>query len=153
MQCREGKAPGCALDAGDPLHLRHTAGSKAELRGREEVVAREVRAWLAEVAQPEAGRTVLLLELCALALREPAARARPRRLTGREADRPRHRQVGADPGERFQHRRLRIVEAGRQCADGDDESDADREAERGEDRAAASPSQLAEDVRNVEDAS
>ena len=51
----------------------------------------------------------------------------------------------------FEHLLLRVVEAGRERADrGDDEADADAEAERGEQRAALPAPQLGEHVGEVE---
>ncbi len=63
---------GCRGDAVDLLDRGHLGGREAELRGRDEVVAGERLARLAEVAEAEAGAAVLLLQLLALLVGETA---------------------------------------------------------------------------------
>jgi hypothetical protein len=128
--------------------LRDARGGEAELARGAEVVAGELRPRLAEVAQAEASRPVLLLELLPFLLGELR---KPVAVAG-EADGARDGHVGADAGERLQHLRLRLVEPLGERSNRDDEPDAEREPERREDGAAAASPQLTEGVRDVEHA-
>jgi len=67
--------------------------------------------------------------------RGPAARALGRRL--------RHGDVGAHAVQRVQHGGLRVLDAVRGCGHGDHQADAERQAQRDEDRLAHPPPQLA----------
>ena len=127
------------------------ARREAELRRGDEVVAGELRrrarrARLQAGAGPPPFSSSQLLPLALRELLEAAAADR----WSRDVDRPRDRHVRADAGERLEHVGLRAVEAGRECVDGHDEADADGEAERGEDGAAAPPAELREHVGHVE---
>src|SRR5262249_47440023 len=133
-----------AVELRDPLDL---ARGERELRGRHEVVAREVRARLSEIPQAEPAAAVLLLQLIALLLgqlREPAVVGR------REVDGARHGHVRADAREWLEDLRLCLVETRGQRIDRHDETDSEAEAERGEDRPPASPAELREDVGEEE---
>ena len=116
---------------------------------RHKRVARELLAGVAQVLQPEAAAAVLPTELLALLvgqlLEGPVAGVG-------KLDWPRHGHVRADTRERFEHLRLRPVETVGKRGYGDDEANADAEAERREDRAAESPPQLGEHVGDVEHA-
>ena len=129
-----------AVDRRDSIHL---ARSERELCGRDEVVAREAIARLAEVAKAEAPSAVLVLELLALPVRELR---KPTPLCWGEIDRTRHRHVRADAGERREDLGLRVVEPGRERVDGDDEAHSESEAERRQDRAPAPSAELREHV-------
>ncbi len=67
-------------------------------------------------------------------------------------ERARDRHVGAHAGERSQDLVLRVVEPVAQGGDGDHEADADTQAERGEQGAAAPAAQLGEEVGEGEHA-
>ena len=72
------------------------------------------------------------------------------RAVAAELERPRDRHVGADAGERLEYLLLRLVEAGAERADGDDETDADAEAEGGQQRAALAAPKFREGIGEVE---
>jgi hypothetical protein len=109
-----------------------------------------VGARLAEVTQAEPRGAVLLLQLVTLLLRQPRAAKAAVGAAAGEPDRPCNREVRADAGERFQHFRLRLVQAGREGGDADDEADSDSEAEGGEHRSSSATTKLAEHVADVE---
>ena len=64
--------------------------------------------------------------------------------------RARHRQVGADAGERVESRALRLVEPFREARDRDHEADADGKAEQRHDRAATAAHELCAEIAEVE---
>ena len=127
-----GQLLGAALGEGDLRRVGH--------------VAVDLRAGL-RAAEPEPGaRPALLLEAFLLGLRQPAEHL----TVGGELDRARHRHVGADAGQRRQHGLLRRVEAGGEGVDRHHQAHPDRQAECGEDGAAAAPAELGEHVGQVE---
>jgi hypothetical protein len=123
-----------------------TPSSEAILLRRPERRPGELLARL-QVPEADALAAVLLLQLPALLVGEAlkaVARARP------DEDRPRHRHVGADAGQRRQDLLLGPVEAVREGTDDDDERDAEPEAERRQHRAALAPPELGEHVADVD---
>ena len=87
-----------------------------------------------------------LVRLDDVARAAAAERTAARVLLGRA----RHRQVGADAGERIEGRALRLVEPFREARDRDHEPDADGKAEQRDDRAAAPAEELGAEVAEVE---
>ena len=123
------------------------ARGERELGRRDEGVAREGRAGLAEVTKTEAPAPVLGTELVALPLgeiREAAA------VCAGEVDRSRDRHVGAEAGQRLEDGSLGAVEPGRKGVYGDDEANSNGQPERGEDCATAPPPELRKHVGHVE---
>ena len=74
------------------------------------------------------------------------SRGPPPATAGLDVQRARHRHVGADAGQRLEHRPLGAVEPRRQRGHGHRHADADAEAQGGQQRPALAPAQLAEDV-------
>ncbi len=102
---------------------------------------------LPRFARPKRPAAVLLLELLPLLL----GQLRKAAVVGRrEVDGARHGHVRADPGEWLENLRLRLVESRGQRVDRHDETDSEAEAERGEDRPPASPTELRDDVGEKE---
>jgi hypothetical protein len=148
----EREPTGCGLDPVELADLRDVALGERQLRRRHEVVARELRARLAQVSKPEPRAAVLLLQLLALVIRESReeAWAAATVVARGEVDGPRHRHVGADAGERLQDRRLRVVEPAREGVHGHDERDPDAEAQCGQDRTPEPAAKFGERVGDVE---
>ena len=116
-------------DAGDRGDLLRRGLLERQLRPGQEEVVDEVRARLSELREVGDHRLVRLdqVAVCSAAAR-PALKAARVLLLRRE----RHRQVGADAGERVECLLLRLVEAARDTCDHDDERDPEPETERGE---------------------
>ena len=94
------------------------ACGERQLRPRQEEVVHELRAGLAELREIGDDRLVRLDDVASAAAAErPAARVL--------LCLARHRQVGADAGERIEGRALRLVEPFREARDRDHEADAD----------------------------
>ena len=139
-------------DAVERADLRNLGRGHAQLRAAGERVARELLTGLAELVEPDARAAVLRAELLPLLLRELAERAGPGAEVEVEVERPRDGEVGADAGERLEHLLLGVVDPTREGRDGDDEADADGEAEGGQERAAGPAPELREGVREGEHA-
>ena len=133
-----------AVERGDLGDLRRR---EAELRGGHEVGARELLARLRLLVEVEAPRPVLLLELVALRLPRgrPGPLPSPSSFSGRVTD-----MSVPTPVSGSSTFCLRLVEAGAERADRDDEADADAEAERGEERAALAAAKLGDRVGEIE---
>jgi len=157
------------VDLGD---VRHRRLREAQQRRRQEEVARELLARLAQAGQvgddvlvlAEQGLHVLLVDAGGPLSAEEATTARSL-LVGRGGGRRRRpvgaggrggaghagdEDVGADRLQRRQHLVLGVVESLRHADDPDHEPYPESEAEGGEDGAAQTPPQLAGDVGQVE---
>ena len=131
---------GDARDGGDLLRRRLGEG---ELRPRQEEVVDEVLAGLAELRQVGEHGAVGVDEL-PIAAESAGATTRVRLGRARDGE------IGADARERVQRLGLRAVEAARERRDHDDERDAEREPEDGEDRPRPAAAELAPQVPDVE---
>jgi hypothetical protein len=145
----EREPAGGRIDAVELRDRRDLRRRHAQLRHRDEVVAREPLARVAEVAEAKAAAAVLLLQLPALLLRE-LREAAARRVT--EVDGPGDGHIGSNAGERLENLGLRAVETTRQRRHRHDQPHAQTEPERGQDRPSEPPPQLREHIGRVEHA-
>ena len=123
----ERQAAGSALNPIDLRDLHDISGRHRELRRRDEGVARELVAGVAQVLEPKATAAVLSLQLLPLFVRQssewPVARIG-------KLNRSRHGHVRADTREWLKDFGLGVVESLRERGHGDDQADADAKAQR-----------------------
>ena len=118
--------------------LRHREAGKLSCEVDDEASRENFEPGLPRLRSPSRPPPFSPLSCRAFLVGQPGEATRPAARLGvlEICDRPGDRHVGADAGQRLQHLGLRLVETGRERVHGDDEADADAEAERCQERAA-----------------